>query len=80
MRVNDYDESEWSRSSDYDILGEHNETITLNGLFWLEINKETWYVNLIEISYNDKEEDEEYLKILWMNTKKNKGYYKNCLA
>ena len=52
---NAYYESTCSGSSDYDILYEHNESITLNNTVWVKINKIIWQLNLIEIPYSDKE-------------------------
>ena len=52
------------------ILDKQYESKTLNDVIWAKINKEIWEGKLIQIPYSDMEEDGEYLKIRWMNKKR----------
>ena len=56
--------------SDYDILEEENDTITKNNDVWVKTKKEIWRVRVLLITDSKKKEDSEYLKIKWIDSRK----------
>ena len=57
-------------NSDYDILEEEKDIISENDLVWVKTKKEIWRGTVLLIPYSKKIEDREYLKIKWMDTRK----------
>ena len=56
--------------SDYDNLEEQKENISLNDEFWVKNKKEIWRGRLMLITYSNKKEDSEHLKIKWTDSRK----------
>ena len=56
--------------SDYDVLEEEQDTVSLNDIFWIKVKKEIWQGRLIQIPYSIKEEDSEHFKIKWVDLRK----------
>ena len=56
--------------SDYDILDEEKDLISKNDLVWVKIKKEIWRGRVLLIPYSKNKEDREYLRIKWMDTRK----------
>ena len=57
-------------NSDYDILEEEEDLIAENDQVWVKTKKEIWRGTVLLIPYSKKKEDREYLKIKWMDTRK----------
>ena len=49
--------------SDYDVLEEELETISLNDIVWVKVKNSIWKGRVIQIPYSIKEEESEQLKI-----------------
>ena len=56
--------------SDYDILEEEKEIISLNDKFWVKTKKEIWRGRVVQIPYSNSEQDSEHLKIKWIDSRK----------
>ena len=56
--------------SDYDILDEEKDLISKNDIFWVKTKKEIWRGRVLVIPYSKNKEDREYLKIKWIDTRK----------
>ena len=57
--------------SDYDILEEEKDYISKNDFVWVKTKKkEIWRGRVLLITYSKKKEDSEYLKIKWIDTRK----------
>ena len=54
----------------YDIFGDLDEHIKENTTVWVNTKKTIWEVTVIKIPYSEKSEDSKYLKVVWINTKK----------
>ena len=54
----------------YDIFGDLDKHITENTTVWVNTKKTIWEGTVIKISYSEKSEDYKYLKVVWINTKK----------
>ena len=49
--------------SDYDILEEEHETISLNGTVWVKTQNSIWWGRLMQITFSNRKEDIKTLKI-----------------
>ena len=47
-----------------------DEHITENTTVWVNTKKTIWEDTVIKIPYSEKSEDSKYLKVVWINTKK----------
>ena len=56
--------------SDYEILDEEKDPISKNDLVWVKTKKEIWRGRVLLIPYRKNKEDREYLKIKWIDTRK----------
>ena len=56
--------------SDYDILVEEKETISIIDEVWVKTKKEIWRGRVLLIPYSLKKEDNENLKIKWSDSRK----------
>ena len=56
--------------SDYDILDEEKDLISKNDIVWFKTKKEIWRGRVLVIPYSKNKEDREYLKIKWIDTRK----------
>ena len=56
--------------SGYNILDEENDLISKNDLVWIKTKKEIWRGSVLLIPYRKNKEDREYLKIKWIDTRK----------
>ena len=64
----------------YDIFGDLDEHITANTIVWVNTNKNIWESKVLKIPYSQKSEDSKYLKVVWINTKKEQRVLiKDCL-
>ena len=54
----------------YDIYGDLDEHITENTTVWVNTKKTIWEGTVVKIPYSQKSEDSKYLKVVWINTKK----------
>ena len=56
--------------SDYNILDEEKDLISKNDIVWVKTKKELWRGRVLLIPYRKNKEDREYLKIKWIDTRK----------
>ena len=56
--------------SDYNILDEEKDPISKNDLVWVKTKKEIWRGRVLLIPYSKYKEYREYLKIKWIDTRK----------
>ena len=56
--------------SDYDILEEEKDYISKNDFVWVKTKKEIWRGRVLLIPYSKNKEDREYLKIKWIDSRK----------
>ena len=56
--------------SDHNILEEEKDLISENDQVWVKTKKEIWRGTVLLIPYSKNKEDREYLKIKWMDTRK----------
>ena len=56
--------------SDYDTLEGGNETISLNDMVWIKVNKAIRKVKVMKIIFSDRKEDSKYLKANRIDTSK----------
>ena len=56
--------------SGYDILDEEKDLISKNDLVWVKTKKEIWRGRVLLIPYSKNKEYREYLKIKWIDTRK----------
>ena len=54
----------------YDIYGDLDEHITEDSIVWVNTKKTIWEGRVIKIPFSEKSEDAKYLKLIWINTKK----------
>ena len=54
----------------YDVFGDLDEHITENTYVWVNSKKNIWEGKVIKIPYSQKSEYSKYLKVVWINTKK----------
>ena len=55
-----FDELTITGDSDYDILEEEHEIISLNDIFWFKVNKEICQGKLHQIPFSDRKEGIQY--------------------
>ena len=58
----------------YDIYGDLDKHITENTTIWVNTKKTIWEGTVIKIPYSQKSENSMYLKVVWINTKRNKEF------
>ena len=56
--------------SDFDIFDEEKDPISKNDLVWVKTKKLIWRGRVLLIPYSKNKEDREYLKIKWINSRK----------
>ena len=56
--------------SNYGVLEEEQEPISLNDIFWVKVKNSIWQGRLIKTPYSVKEEDSKKLKIKWVDSRK----------
>ena len=56
--------------SDYKILEEEPETVSLNDTVWVETKKEILQGKVMQIPFSDREEYSQHLKIKWIYSRK----------
>ena len=65
-----FDELIIAGDSDYDILEEKYDIISLNDIVWVKVSKVIWKVKVIHIPFSNRREDSESLIIKWIDTRK----------
>ena len=58
----------------YDIFGDLDEHITEDSIVWVNTKKTIWGGRSIKIPFSEKSEDAKHLKLIWINTKRKKGF------
>ena len=68
--VGECDASTCSGDNFYDIYENEEEIITKDSIVWVNTNITIWEGGVIKIPFSDFPEDFNYLKLIWINTKK----------
>ena len=58
----------------YDIYYNEDENITEDCIVWVNTNKTIWEGRVIKIPFGEMSEDAKHLKLIWINTKRKKGF------
>ena len=58
----------------YDIYDNEDENITEDSIVWVNTNKTIWEGRVIKIPFSKMSEDAKHLKLIWINTKRKKGF------
>ena len=69
-----FDASTCSGDSVYEIIDNADEIITTDYTVWVNNNKGIWEGRVIQIPYSDLPQDSNNLKLIWINTKRKKGF------
>ena len=58
----------------YDIYDNEDENITKYSIVWVNTNKTIWEGRVVKIPFSEMSEYAKYLKLIWINTKRKKGF------
>ena len=73
--IREFDAPTCSGENVYDIFENQDEIITEDSIIWVNTNKTIWEGKVIKIPYSDLLQDYNYMKLIWINKKKEaKGF------
>ena len=58
----------------YDIYDNEDEHVTEDSIVWVNTNKTIWEGGVIKIPFSEVPEEAKHLKLIWINTKRKKGF------
>ena len=58
----------------YDIYNDVDEHITEDSIVWVNTNKTIWEGRVIKTPFSEMSENAKHLKLIWINTKRRKGF------